>query len=397
MEYRCVDCGECIRTCPYRAKSAVTDPLESIQGFDWRVALPAPALYSQFDEKHSIESILGSIISLGFNEVYEVARSAEEIAQAAKIAIDSHAVPFPAISSSCPAVLRLIQIRFPSLLPNVLPLVSPMELAARTVRKAISRSPELANANVGVFFISPCAAKVTDARQPIGSTSSAVDGVISFKDVYLKMRLSLGNNPQPVPSFARAPGIAWGRGDGEAANVGEARHVSVDGMDNVIRLLEAVENGQFKNLVFIEAMACPAGCIGGPLTVENPYIAKTRLKNREQGLAQKPDSQSPQNTREPCLWTDKVYPRNDMILSNDMNEAMRLESEMETLAATMPGLDCGSCGAPTCKALAEDIIRGTARKNDCVFKLRETVRILATEMLELELINPPALDRDQDS
>mgnify|MGYP002508897684 CR=1 FL=1 len=33
-------------------------------------------------------------------------------------------------------------------------------------------------------------------------------------------------------------------------------------------------------------------------------------------------------------------------------------------------IDCGSCGAPTCRALAEDIVRGTACKDDCVMLSR---------------------------
>ena len=37
----------------------------------------------------------------------------------------------------------------------------------------------------------------------------------------------------------------------------------------------------------------------------------------------------------------------------------------------LPGLDCGSCGAPSCRALAEDIVQGQARLNDCIFILRQ--------------------------
>ena len=39
---RCIDCGECIRICPHHAKSALSDPLSSIEGYKYKIALPAP-------------------------------------------------------------------------------------------------------------------------------------------------------------------------------------------------------------------------------------------------------------------------------------------------------------------------------------------------------------------
>jgi Na+-translocating ferredoxin:NAD+ oxidoreductase RNF subunit RnfB len=67
--------------------------------------------------------------------------------------------------------------------------------------------------------------------------------------------------------------------------------------------------------------------------------------------------------------------------------------EIELRSEGLPGLDCGSCGAPSCRALAEDIARGTAVESDCVFKLRDRVRELARELMELEGRRPPGLDR----
>ena len=63
--------------------------------------------------------------------------------------------------------------------------------------------------------------------------------------------------------------------------------------------------------------------------------------------------------------------------------------------ANLPGLDCGSCGSPNCKALAEDIAQGLATETDCVFKLREHVRDLAQEMVNLATKLPPSLDKKQ--
>lgn len=392
MEYRCIDCGECIRNCPYRAKKALSDPLDIIFKYDWKVAIPAPALYGQFDTKYSLGTLLSGLTLIGFDEVYEVSASADAMTTATQIELNRVASgagerELPSISSSCPAVLRYIQIRYPSLLEAVLPLISPMEHAARTVKARLQETRK----NVGVFFISPCAAKVTDVRSPLGTVSSSVDGVIAIKDIYLQLRAALSKVGTEIKPQGTAAGISWARAEGEAEAVGEKRRITVDGMDQVMAVLEAAENGKLKDVSFIEAMACKSGCIGGPLCVEAPFIAKANIRSQaEKYTLLEPElGESAVNVH----WTEQVKPRREDLFSTDMNEALTMEAAMEDMIASLPGLDCGSCGAPTCRALAEDIVRGKALKNDCVFKLRESVRKLAAEMFELEQINPPGLDR----
>lgn len=62
-----------------------------------------------------------------------------------------------------------------------------------------------------------------------------------------------------------------------------------------------------------------------------------------------------------------------------MESFLRL-NQAERLVKKFPGLDCGSCGAPTCKALAEDIVRGEASETDCVYYLRENLHRLSEEV-----------------
>ena len=57
--------------------------------------------------------------------------------------------------------------------------------------------------------------------------------------------------------------------------------------------------------------------------------------------------------------------------------------QIEEIRQRLPGLDCGSCGSPTCQALAEDIVAGEAREMDCLFLLKERVRLMAKQMVEL--------------
>ncbi|MDX9957786.1 MAG: [Fe-Fe] hydrogenase large subunit C-terminal domain-containing protein [Spirochaetia bacterium] len=386
---RCVDCGECMRVCPHGAKKAFTDSLEAIHAFPIRVAIPAPTLYGQFDERFDVDCILSGLLSLGFTDVLEVAWAAEWVGATARTWIDSSNDPGPWISSACPAVVNLLQVRFPSLLDRLVPVLSPMEAAARYVKETLYPG----RSDVGVFFISPCAGKMTASRRPYGVEVSAVDGVIGIKDVYVPLLNALpGLQARPLRR-AGPGGLAWARADGESESIGQASSISVCGIDHVAGIFEAMENGTLMAPIFIEALACRAGCVGGPLTVENPYIARARIKSRERMALPCPPLHAPtlepmqEPAREPgnesdpeplCLtWSQPVKARPALRLDADMTKAMAVMEKMEEVAATLPGLDCGSCGAPNCKAFAEDVARGDAVITDCILKLRERYQELA--------------------
>ena len=61
-------------------------------------------------------------------------------------------------------------------------------------------------------------------------------------------------------------------------------------------------------------------------------------------------------------------------LSDDIFKAMEMMDRMEKICADLPGLDCGSCGSPTCRAMAEDIVKGKAKETDCIHKLKEQIQ-----------------------
>ena len=128
----------------------------------------------------------------------------------------------------------------------------------------------------------------------------------------------------------------------------------------------------------------PRGCIGGPLTVENLYVAKTRLKKViDEAKSKGFNANYEEKYDYDLVWKGDVEYRPVMKLDTDFAEAMRKLEKLEKIEKGLPGLDCGACGAPTCRALAEDIVRGYANETDCIFKLREKIRDLKNRMMDL--------------
>ena len=379
-------CDEYLKRLRPYAKVAVTDPLESIKRFKYPIARPAPTLYAQFQGVHQPEPIIASLFRLGFVDVFEVARAAEIVSYAISRAMREEDRPKPVISSACPAILRLIQVSFPALLDNVIDFVSPMEAAAKIAKEEYAQKHGVDKADVGVFFITPCAAKMTAVKSPVGQEKSHVDGVIAIKDVYAQMRAAMKQGFSPLEiDRASVVGIKWAIPGGEVEAVGIKSSLCVDGIDNVINVLEAIEDARFRNLTYFEGLACVNGCLGGPLTVENSFVAKNRLRSVMNRTLQKTVQRREifEDAVQTLRMTRPIEPSDALQFSGTMKERIEREERIERLTRGLPGLDCGSCGSPSCRALAEDIVNGYANELNCVFRLNDRINSLAAEMLTL--------------
>lgn len=365
---RCIDCGECIRVCPHHAKYAVSEHFNELINYKYRIALPAPALYGQFNNLENVDYVLTGLKKMGFDDVVEVSRGAELISSATRM-MDKD-LKKPVISSACPAVVRLIRTRFPNLIGNLIPLVAPINMAARIAREEAKKKTGLPDEDIGVFFISPCPAKRTAIKAPICLDSSGINGAFAMKDVYPILFQTMDKlSPEEVEPLNNSGiiGVGWASSGGEAAGLLKERYLAADGIENVINVLEELEDEKLNDLEFIELNCCTGGCVGGVLTVENPYVAKARIQRLRKFMPVSCNSLPAEYDVSELSWSKELTPSPAMKLADNVIKAMKMMTRLREIEASLPGLDCGICGAPSCRALADDIVRGYATEDYCIF------------------------------
>ncbi len=376
----CIDCGECIRHCPYKAKRASFDEWDSIDHSKYLIALPAPSLFGQFANLDDTDYLLQGLINLGFNDVFEVAKAAEMVTDYTRTYMKrmgmSHA---PFISTACPVVVRLISLRFPSLRSKMVPISPPIELAGKLAReRALKEHPELKPEDIKTVFISPCPAKVSWVKNTPSDKECYVDYIVSMSDIYFRVLSKMNRAKIPeVTSESGMIGMSWSSSGGEASALMNDHYLAADGIENIIRVLDDIEMGHFPDLKFVEMNACPGGCVGGVMAVENPYIARVRIRALQRYM--------PVAQNHVILGENEPIPREVMtvepgeyssaeLLGGDRMQSFRMMAEIERIYKLLPGMDCGSCGAPTCRAHAEDVVRGESKLDDCVIRMKEILR-----------------------
>ncbi len=377
----CIDCGECVRVCPHHAKKTKYDAIDTMEDFKYKIALPAPSFYAQFNNVTDTSIVLKALLKMGFDDVFEVAAAAEMVSELTRDYIEKHPEGKPYISTACPSIVRLIRVRFPALIEKLLPIITPADLAASLAVKEAMKKTGLKREDIGVFFISPCPAKITAVNNPLGIAKSEIDRVLAIKKVYTKLLPFMDEADAGDSELKRAGriGVSWGKSGGEVSGLLIDDYIAADGIENVIKVLEDLEDGKITGLDFVELNSCIGGCVGGVLQVENPYIAKTKLTQLRKYMPVARahlDGKVPENV----FWENEIEFMPVFRLGSNTKESLELMAKIDALLEELPGLDCGSCGAPTCRALAEDVVRGVASKRDCIHLLKKYLHKISSDL-----------------
>ena len=183
-ESRCIDCGKCFKICPSKAIYIKQDDFESIFNFPCRVALIPSVFLGQFPNDISVSRIYAILQEIGFTHVFETDSSASVYTNTKNKYFVENKDNLPHISTFCPAIVRLIQVKFPGLVDNLIPIKAPIDITAMFVRKKLHKESTYKDDEVGIFYITPCAAKIAAVKSPVGEEKSNVDGVINMDSLY---------------------------------------------------------------------------------------------------------------------------------------------------------------------------------------------------------------------
>lgn len=384
-ESRCIDCGKCYKTCPVKAVYVKQDDFESIFNFPCRVALIPSVFLGQFPNDISVSRIYAILKEIGFTHVYETESTTPIYTAAKNKYIHEHSDNQPLISTFCPAIVRLIQVKFPGLVDNLIPIKAPIDITAMYVRSKIKNEMYYSDDEIGVFYITPCAAKIAAVKSPVGEEKSNVDGVINMDALYNRVWKKIKEQGSgykevklPIAQLS-SDSILTSLTNGERRLSNVVHSLAIDEIDNVIEFLEKVENDEIEGVEFLELRACDQSCPGGNLTCNNRFLTCEKMFARARYVAEK--ERNGELTREHELEKEREYlsknlevgeiePRSMLSLDPDISKALEKMDKMNTLRKHLPQVDCGLCGAPTCDALAEDIVCQKAKITDCIYVQR---------------------------
>ena len=390
---KCIDCGECVRSCQHHAKKIHTDTFDKIEEYEYPIVLVAPSFYGQFTKDIDPTKVVVAFKELGFEEVWDAALGAEALTRKTAQYLKNHEGPI--ISASCPTVVRLVKLLYPELIEYLAPFKSPVELIAQRAKKSAVEKG-IAEKDVGVFFITPCPAKMSTVDNPLGMNESYLDGAIAVDKIYRKLLKKVKEMEGKIESGDyEAPylGISWGKRGGEADLLTAENTISVSGIHNVTSILDELDRGDLPEIKYFELVACEPGCVGGVLNVKNPFVAQFNIES----LIKQQDKFIEQSLDQYEFELDKKFVPNTVEpLDDDFASAMAKLAELEEEIDELPGLDCAACGAPDCRTLAEDIINGLAKRTDCIFILRQQLAELTDEMSSLAHSLPPIIQNEEE-
>lgn len=149
--------------------------------------------------------------------------------------------------------------------------------------------------------------------------------------------------------------------------------ISSAGISQLMQTLETIDDEQMWRYDFAELWVCSGTCVNGSLMVRSASEGQAVLRSRLHTTAKQKvfslENDKDKNVDE-LLRDEEIIGRQAQKLSDDFATAKKMMQAIDDIASGLPALDCGSCGSPNCRALAEDIVHGNAKKEDCVFILK---------------------------
>jgi Na+-translocating ferredoxin:NAD+ oxidoreductase RNF subunit RnfB len=381
LEDKCIDCGVCVKACNSNAIVALTNSFTDFSKFKYTIAIPSLSLYSQFERGVEPKTILTALKMIGFDEVVDMTNACVEVFTATKKYMKDNPGRKPLISTFCPTCMRLIQFKYPELLQNIIPVIPPMELAARETKKEYAARFGVDKSEIGVIYITPCPSKMMLIYRKSGSFYSDFDGAIAISDIYNTLYSAVNqvkkNKTDGIEHFEiNGFGLNFGYVGGLTSLLEGDNYITVSGINDVLYILEEIERGKLNDIEVIELRSCIEGCVGGSLIIENIYLAANKMKYliKRFGERKLPIGKR-ENFNNQDMYYNNIYePLPSPPIDTDLKNAITKIAERKEIYSKLPQTNCGACGSPTCLSFAEDIVKGEAKINECIYMFNEELK-----------------------
>jgi serine/threonine-protein kinase RsbT len=332
----CIGCTACIAACE-RSAYGLPDADATGGGIPADGVLVVPrGFLSGFPMTDSPLRVMAALRQIGFAEVRLLDEWEQALRASARVRAQSAAGPRPLIPPFCPAVVTLVESRFPSLIPHLGPWLSPVEACG----EEFPLRP--------VTIIASCPAQMALSRGAslTGRLTAVSPGWVSR---LIRPLLAAGGSRAEAPESAEANAV-------HAVSAVVAGELAVSGIRHVLTALAEAEAGALGDVSILDLTLCETGCNGSPLLCADPYLSLHRWER----AGRLPGPGRPEAAAVPRRRPSA--PRPGVRLDPDMGEAIRKLTLIDEMTRSLPGRDCGACGAPTCAAFAEDVVMGRAEE-----------------------------------
>ena len=372
MPERCIACGDCVHTCPHGAKKVRRD-LERARNLLARkptvIASIAPSYAAAWPELPA-GTIVGALKALGFHAVSETALGAEAVTHSLARQL-KHAPPGLHVSTACPVVVDYIRKYEAGFTPYLSPMLSPMQAHAKLLRQHFGEA-------CTVVFFGPCIAKKSECDTQAGFTELALtfDDLTEWleaEQIDLRTVRPHHFEPQAARHGALYPVVGGMNQTLRDYDLPNLECVAVSGLEAVARTLRELDPTALQDPVFLEALACPGGCIGGPQMGKGHPTLTGELAVRKRSRAERPAA--PAEAVPFCFGPQPQDETHGSVIQ--VAEALSsvgkrcLEDE----------LNCGGCGYETCRTFAQALLTKKAEPEMCLSHLRQLAQKKANALL----------------